>query len=132
MDSCVSSFKQLFYKGQSWSYDIFEIGEYYLEYERLMKYWHEIYPGEIYDIQYESLIENQEEESRKLIEYCALDWEESCLEFYKNKRSVNTASSEQVRQPIYKGAMNAWRNYESEIGPLIEMLDPILKEKHQD
>lgn len=132
LDSCVSSFKQLFYKGQSWSYDIFEIGEYYLEYERLMKYWHEIYPGEIYDIQYESLIENQEEESRKLIEYCALDWEESCLEFYKNKRSVNTASSEQVRQPIYKGAMNAWRNYESEIGPLIEMLDPILKEKHQD
>jgi len=132
LDSCVSSFKQLFYKGQSWSYDLFEIGEYYLEYVRLMKHWHEIYPNEIYNIQYEKLIENQEEETRKLIEYCGLEWEEDCLKFYENKRSVNTASSEQVRQPIYKGAMLAWKNYESELGPLIEILDPVLKEYPKD
>ena len=128
LDSCVSSFKQLFYKGQSWSYDLFEIGEYYLEYIRLMNHWHEIYPGDIYDISYESLIENQEEETKKLIDYCGLDWEEGCLKFYENKRSVNTASSEQVRQPIYKGAMFAWKNYESELGPLIEILEPVLDE----
>ena len=132
LDSCVSSFKQLFYKGQSWSYDLFEIGEYYLEYVRLMNHWHEIYPNDIYDIHYESLIENQEEESKKLIEYCGLDWEEACLKFYGNKRSVNTASSEQVRQPIYKGAMFAWKNYESELGPLIEMLEPVLEELPKD
>ena len=91
-----------------------------------MNHWHEIYPGDIYDISYESLIENQEEETKKLIDYCGLDWEEGCLKFYENKRSVNTASSEQVRQPIYKGAMFAWKNYESELGPLIEILEPVL------
>jgi hypothetical protein len=93
-----------------------------------MNHWHEIYPGDIYDISYESLIENQEEETKKLIDYCGLDWEEGCLKFYENKRSVNTASSEQVRQPIYKGAMFAWKNYESELGPLIEILEPVLDE----
>ena len=93
-----------------------------------MNHWHEIYPNDIYEIQYESLIENQEEESKKLIEFCGLDWEEACLKFYENKRSVNTASSEQVRQPIYKGAMFAWKNYESELGPLIEMLEPVLED----
>lgn len=67
-----------------------------------------------------------------MIDYCGLDWEEKCLRFYENKRSVNTASSEQVRQPIYKGAMFAWKNYESELGPLIEILDPVLKDLPQD
>lgn len=132
LDSCVSSFKQLFYKGQSWSYDLFEIGEYYLEYERMMDHWHSLYPGEIYDIQYENIVNNQEDESRALIEYCGLDWEDSCLKFYENKRSVNTASSEQVRQPIYKGAMYAWKNYESEIGALKDILEPVLAKYPQD
>ena len=132
LDSCVSSFKQLFYKGQSWSYDLFEIGEYYLEYERMMDHWHSLYPGEIYDIQYENIVNNQEDESRKLIDYCRLDWEDSCLRFYENKRSVNTASSEQVRQPIYKGAMYAWKNYESEIGALKDILEPVLAKYPQD
>ena len=132
LDSCVSSFKQLFYKGQSWSYDLFEIGEYFLEYERMMDHWHSLYPGEIYDIQYENIVNNQEDESRALIQYCGLDWEDSCLRFYENKRSVNTASSEQVRQPIYKGAMYAWKNYESEIGALKDILEPVLAKYPQD
>ena len=132
LDSCVSSFKQLFYKGQSWSYDLFEIGEYYLEYERMMDHWHSLYPGEIYDIQYENIVNNQEDESRALIQYCGLGWEDSCLRFYENKRSVNTASSEQVRQPIYKGAMYAWKNYESEIGALKDILEPVLAKYPQD
>ena len=132
LDSCVSSFKQLFYKGQSWSYDLFEIGEYYLEYQRMMDHWHSLYPGEIYDIQYENIVNNQEDESRALIQYCGLDWEDSCLRFYENKRSVNTASSEQVRQPIYKGAMYAWKNYESEIGALKDILEPVLAKYPQD
>ena len=128
LDSCMSSFKQLFYKGQSWSYDLFEIGEYYLEYDRVMKHWQEILPNEILDLEYEKLVENQEHETKRLLEFCGLDWEEHCLKFYETKRSINTASSEQVRQPIYKGAINSWRHYEKYIGPLIEILEPILME----
>ena len=126
LDSCISSYKQLFYKGQSWSYDLFEIGEYYLEYQRIMDHWHQLFPGEILDLQYENLIANQEEETRQLLDYCGLEWENECLKFYETKRPINTASSEQVRQPIYKGAMNAWKNYESHIGPLMTTLRPLI------
>ena len=126
LDSCISSYKQLFYKGQSWSYDLFEIGEYYLEYQRIMDHWHQLFPGEILDLQYENLIANQEKETRELLDYCGLEWEDECLKFYETKRSINTASSEQVRQPIYKGAMHAWKNYESHIGPLITTLKPLI------
>jgi len=126
LDSCISSYKQLFYKGQSWSYDLFEIGEYYLEYQRMMDHWHQVIPGEILDLKYDNLINNQQHETERLLNYCGLEWEEGCLKFYETKRSINTASSEQVRQPIYKGAMNAWKNYESHIEPLIETLEPIL------
>ena len=126
LDSCISSYKQLFYKGQSWSYDLFEIAEYYLEYQRMMDHWHKLFPGEILDLKYENLINNQEDETESLLKYCGLEWEEQCLKFYETERSINTASSEQVRQPIYKGAMNAWKNYESHIGPLIETLEPVL------
>ena len=126
LDSCISSYKQLFYKGQSWSYDLFEIAEYYLEYQRIMDHWHTLFPGEILDLKYENLINNQQDETERLLKYCGLEWEEQCLKFYETERSINTASSEQVRQPIYKGAMNAWKNYENHIGPLIETLEPVL------
>jgi len=126
LDSCISSYKQLFYKGQSWSYDLFEIAEYYLEYQRMMDHWHKLFPGEILDLKYENLINNQQDETEILLKYCGLEWEEQCLKFYETERSINTASSEQVRQPIYKGAMNAWKNYESHITPLIETLEPVL------
>ena len=132
LDSCISSYKQLFYKGQSWSYDLFEVAEYYLEYDRMMRHWHDAFPGEIMDFHYESVLDNQESETKKLLEYCGLEWEEQCLKFYETKRSINTASSEQVRQPLYKGAMYAWKNYESHIGPLIETLEPLLKNLTDD
>ena len=122
----MGTYKQLFYKGQSWSYDLFEIAEYYLEYQRIMDHWHQLFPGEILDLQYENLITNQEKETRKLLDYCELEWEDECLKFYETKRSINTASSEQVRQPIYKGAMQAWKNYESHIEPLIKTLRPLI------
>ena len=126
LDSCISSYKQLFYKGQSWSYDLFEIAEYYLEYQRIMDHWHTIFPGEILDLKYEALINDQKSETERLLKYCGLDWEEACLKFYETKRSINTASSEQVRQPLYKEAMYAWKNYESHIGTLISTLQPII------
>ena len=115
-------------RDRSWSYDLFEIGEYYLEYDRMMKYWHSVMPNEIHDLDYAEMINDQENTTRRLLNFCQLDWEEECLKFYETKRSINTASSEQVRQPIYKGALNSWRLYEEHIGPLIEILEPILLE----
>ena len=112
LDSCMSSFKQLFYKGQSWSYDLFEIGEYYLEYDRVMKHWQEILPNEILDLEYEKLVENQEHETNRLLEFCGLDWEEHCLKFYENKRPIKTASDTQARKKVYKSSVNMWKNYE--------------------
>ena len=75
--------KQLFYKGQSWSYDLFEIAEYYLEYQRMMDHWHKLFPGEILDLKYEDLISSQKSETENLLEYCGLNWEEECLKFYE-------------------------------------------------
>ena len=87
-----------------------------------MSFWHEELPGKIYDLNYERLTLNQEEETRLLIEACELDWEDSCMSFHKTKRAVSTASSLQVRQKIYTGSSDAWRNFEDYIKPLINSL----------
>ena len=78
-----------------------------------MSFWHDLFPNKIYDICYEDLTINQEEETRKLLDYCDLDWDENCLDFHKNKRAVKTVSSLQVRQKIYQGSSEAWKNYKS-------------------
>ena len=85
-----------------------------------MEFWHQLFPGQIYDISYEHLTISQEEETRKLLEYCGLEWDENCLNFHKNKRAVNTASAVQVRQKMYQGSSEAWRQYESYLDPLIK------------
>lgn len=126
LDSCMGSYKQLFFKGQAFSYDLVELGEYYLEYQRLMDFWHSVLPDRVIDVQYEDMVRDQENQTRRLLEYCRLPWEENCLRFYENKRAVNTASSEQVRQPIYSKSINSWRRFESHLGPLIEVLEPLL------
>ncbi len=126
LDSCMGSFKQLFYKGQSFTYDLVELGEYYLQYQRLMDHWHAALPGKVLDVCYEEMVRDQERETRRLLAHCGLPWEDGCLEFYKTDRAVNTASSEQVRQPIYAGSIDAWRRFEAHLGPLIEVLEPLL------
>ena len=88
-----------------------------------MAFWHEQFPGMIYELDYEILTENQEEQSRKLLDFCGLDWEKECLYFYKTKRAVRTASSAQVRRKMYKGSSEAWRKYESYLQPLIDSLN---------
>jgi hypothetical protein len=128
LDSCLGSFKQLFFKGQSFTYEQFELGHYYLEYRRIMDHWHQVLPGKVLDLHYEQMVTDQEHQTRRLLEYCGLPWEDQCLRFYETSRAINTASSEQVRQPIYTGAVNFWRNYESHLGELIETLEPLLKE----
>jgi len=127
LDSCMGCYKQLFYKGQSFTYDLVELGEYYLEYQRLMDHWHEILPGKVLDVHYENMVADQENQTRRLIEHCKLPWEDECLRFYETDRAVITASSEQVRQPIYSKSVNSWRRFEQHLGPLIEVLEPLLR-----
>jgi tetratricopeptide (TPR) repeat protein len=132
LDSCMGSFKQLFYKGQAFTYDLVELGEYYLEYCRMMDYWHELLPGKVLDVHYEQMVTDQENQTRRLLEHCQLPWQDRCLRFYETERAVNTASSEQVRQPIYSGSIHSWRRFETRLGPLIEVLEPLLRQLPQD
>jgi tetratricopeptide (TPR) repeat protein len=115
LDGCFSCFKQFFAKGQHFTYDLDDIARYYKDYERIMLFWNTIFPDSIYKIVYEDVIKNPKSEVKKLLNYLELDFEESCMDFYKSKRPVKTASSEQVRQPIYKSGVNYWKNYESNL-----------------
>ena len=87
-----------------------------------MNYWHDLYPGKIYDVSYEDLTSNQEKETQKLIDYCDLNWDQNCLSFHKNKRDVKTASSLQVRKKMYQGSSDAWRKYADYLKPLSDAL----------
>ena len=128
LDSCLGSFKQLFAKGQAFSYDLVDIGEYYLQYERLMEHWYKVLPGKLLDVRYEDVVDDLEMQVRRILQHCGLPFEEQCLRFYETDRAVKTASSEQVRQPIYSSSVNLWRNYEWQLEPLIEVLELILRE----
>jgi tetratricopeptide (TPR) repeat protein len=119
--SCWSMFKMQF-RGHGYSNDLVDLANYYKLYFDLMGFWSEEFPGRIYDLDYEALTRNQESETRKLLEFCELDWEEQCLEFYKTKRAVRTPSGRQVRQKMYTGSSEAWRKYERHLGPLLESL----------
>ena len=125
MDTCFSCFKQLFARGQAFTYDLQEIGRYYLSYIRLMDHWQKVLPDKVYLVEYEKMISNQEEETKKLLKFCDLSFQENCLKFYENKRAVKTASSEQVRQPIYKRGINYWKNFEESLVDLKVSLQPI-------
>ena len=127
LDSCFGSYKQLFAQGQPFTYDLTELGEYYMQYQRLMDHWHEVLPGKVLDVNYEEVVADLEGQIRRILEYCELEWEESCLSFNETKRSVKSASSEQVRKPIYKSAVNTWKRYESHLDALIEVLEPLLE-----
>ena len=126
VDSCFGCYKQLFAQGQPFTYDLIELGEYYLQYQRLMDHWHDVLPGKVLDVRYEDVVADLDGQVRRILEYCEIDWEESCLSFHETSRSVKTASSEQVRRPIYSSSVNAWRHYEQHLGDLIETLEPLL------
>ena len=126
LDSCFSCYRQLFAQGQTFTYDLTDIGEYYLQYERMMDHWHEVLPERVLTVQYEDMVTDFENQVRRLLEYCELPWEDACINFYETERPVRTASSEQVRQPIYSKSINRWRNYEQHLGELIEVLEPVL------
>jgi len=122
-DTCLSIFKNYFGKDvMPWAYDQKELALYYKNYENLMDYWNKTLPNFIYNISYENLLNNQEIETKKLLNFCGLDWDESCLNFYRNKRAVSTASTNQVRKNIYKSSMNSWKNYENALADLFNHL----------
>jgi hypothetical protein len=127
LDSCFGTYKQLFASGQPFSYDFTDLGEYYLQYARIMEYWHRRMPGFVLDVQYEQVVADLESEVRRILDYCGLPFEEACLRFHETDRAVKTASSEQVRRPIYASSVDLWRNYEPYIGELIEVLEPLLQ-----
>jgi len=109
-------------KGNGFAYNLDDLAGFYGLYVELMDFWHQLYPGKIYDICYEDLTTNQEEETRKLLQYCELDWDENCLNFHTNKRAVKTASSLQVREKMYQGSSEAWKKHEAYLQPLIKAL----------
>ena len=126
LDSCFGTFKQLFAKGQPFSYDLFDLGQYYKVYVRLMEHWDRVLPGKVLRVQYEDNVADQENQARRMIEHCGLEWEDQVLRFYETERAVKTASSEQVRQPIYNKSVNSWKRYETELADLILVLEDVL------
>jgi tetratricopeptide (TPR) repeat protein len=120
---CFSVFKQLFAQGQAFSYSLDEIGRYYRDYVGLMSHWDSVLPGRILRVDYEAVVEDTEEQIRRMLDYCGLEFERGCLEFYRTERTIRTASSEQVRQPIYRSAVDQWRFYEAHLGPLKQSLE---------
>ena len=126
MDACFSGYRQLFAKGQPFTYDLTDIGEYYLQYQRMMDHWHEVLPDRVLTVQYEEVVTDFENQVRRLLEYCGLPFEDSCLNFHATDRPVRTASSEQVRQPIYTKSLHRWRTFEQHLDELKEVLEPIL------
>ncbi len=126
MAGCFSCFKQLFAKGQNFTYSLNDIGNYYCDYYEIMDHWNTVMPQAVYRVYYEKMITDTETQVRQLLEYCGLPFEEECLNFYKNERAVRTASSEQVRQPIYQSGLEAWKPFEHHLGSLKKALGHVL------
>ncbi len=126
LSCCFSNFKQHFARGQNFSYSLDDLGRYYLDYVTLMAHFDAVLPGRVHRVIYERMVDDTEAEVRRLLDYCGLPFEDACLRFYENDRAVRTASSEQVRQPIFRDAVEHWRHYQPWLGPLQDALGPAL------
>jgi tetratricopeptide (TPR) repeat protein len=118
MDACLSNYKQYFAQGQSFSYDLADLGRYYRCYLDLMDHWDEVLPGRVMHLQYELLIRDPQDTVRRLLDYCGLPFEPATLNFHENRRPVRTASAEQVRQPLYASGVGYWKRFATELEPL--------------
>jgi tetratricopeptide (TPR) repeat protein len=118
MACCFSNFKQLFATGQEFTYGLEDIGRYYRSYVALMAHWDAVLPGKILRVQHEDVVDDLEGSVRRLLDFCGLDFEPACLDFHKTARSVRTASSEQVRQPIFRDGLDQWQNFDPWLGDL--------------
>lgn len=124
---CFSGFKQYFARGQNFSYGLTDLGLYYRDYVELMAHFDAVLPGRVHRVIYEDMVADTENQVRALLDYCGLPFEDACLRFYENNRPVRTASSEQVRKPIYKDGVDQWRHFEPWLGPLKLALGPVLE-----
>jgi tetratricopeptide (TPR) repeat protein len=126
MACCFSGFKQLFASGQEFTYGLAEIGHYYRDYVDLMAHWDKVLPNKVLRVQYEDVVADTEQQVRRLLDFCGLPFEQACLDFHANERSVRTPSAEQVRQPIYQSGLAQWRHFEPWLEPLKTALGPLL------
>ncbi|MDH5736918.1 MAG: sulfotransferase, partial [Gammaproteobacteria bacterium] len=122
MDSCFSSYKQLFAEAYYHSYDLEEMARHHVRYYRLMEHWRQVLPGRFFDIRYEEVVTDLEPHARALIDFLKLPWEEACLEFYRQDRAVMTASAIQVREKAHTRSVGRWRRYEKQLQPALEIL----------
>jgi len=127
MDACFSTFKQHFAEGQTFSYDLNDLGRYYRCYLSLMDHWDRVLPGRVLHVQYEELVREPEANIRRLLEHCGLPYEAACLTFHETRRPVRTASAEQVRQPLYSSGVGYWRHFERQLEPLRQTLADCLE-----
>ncbi|HLJ06077.1 MAG TPA: sulfotransferase, partial [Acetobacteraceae bacterium] len=122
MACCVSNLKQLFARGQEFCYGVEEIASYYRTYLALMRHWNRVLPGRVLRISYEDLVEDLGASVRRILAHCGLAFDPACLDFHRSRRAINTPSSEQVRQPLFREGLSQWRHYEPWLDPLKEML----------
>jgi Tfp pilus assembly protein PilF len=125
MDTCLSNFRQLFGPASTnhdYSYDLLDTGRYYVLFDRLMAHWKQTFPGRILEVDYEQLVESQEARSREILQFCGLAWDDACLHFEDNQAPATTASAVQVREPIYRGAIQRWKQYETQLNGLRDLL----------
>jgi hypothetical protein len=132
MACCFSNFKQLFANGQEFTYSIDDIARYYRTYLELMRHWDQVLPGRVLRVYHEDVIDDLEGSVRRLLDFCGLEFEAQCVAFHETKRSVRTASSEQVRQGIFRGGLDQWTHFEPWLGPLKEALGDALSRYRED
>lgn len=124
MDACYAMYKTLFRMAYPFSYDLDDLGRYWLGYDALMAHWRRVLPADrLLEIDYETLVDDQEAVSRRLVAHAGLDWDAACLAFERNAQPTLTASAAQVRQPIYRSSLGLWRRYANELAPLRRHFD---------
>lgn len=128
LDSLLGAYRQLWGKGQHWTYDLQDLVDYYRQYWLTMRHWHEVLPGKVLDVHYEEIVADLEGQVRRILAHCGLPFEEACVRFHETARPVQTASSEQVRRPIYREGLGRWRRYEKHLGLWKEELADVLDE----
>ena len=122
MDACYAMYRTLFQAGYPFSYDLEDLGRYYVAWHRLVEHWQSVMPGILLEVEYERLVADQEHETRRLLEHCGLEWYPRCLEFHRNPAPAATASATQVRRPVYRSSVGRWERHASALEPLARIL----------
>jgi hypothetical protein len=122
LDTCLSCYFQSFSGEHTFAYSLTDLGKYYRLYRKLMKHWKKTMRIPVYELNYEDLVQDQEQETRKLLAFCGIEWNDACLSFHETRRTISTASYDQVRKPMHSESIGRWRQYEQHLGPLIDEL----------